>query len=366
MGGFECSTHRGPTGERVDVIHGSSHDVHCLVDYALLADAGIHTIRDALRWHLIEHAPYQYDWSSFLPMLNAAQEHGMQMIWDLCHWGVPDGLDPFSPEFIARFAAFAKAAATQICASAGPSEEARFYCPINEMSFWSWVGGDEEHFFPYGRGRARDLKQQLVHASLAAMQSIREVDKNACFIQAEPIISISEHSTRPEDAATAAAHTAAQFEVWDMLAGEACNQTGASDYLNIIGVNYYWNNQWIHGGERTPLGHEMHTPLHELLETIWRRYQRPIVLTETGVEGPSGVGWLGYVCAEVRRAQSAGVLVLGICLYPVMDYPGWVDNRHCTCGLIASSPDWSKRWLRTEFFDELKFQRASSERPEPR
>ena len=359
MGGFECSTHRGPTGERVDVIHGSGHDANSNADYALLASVGIHTVRDALRWHLIEQAPYVYDWSSFLPMLKAANEHGMQMIWDLCHWGVPDGLDPFSPEFVTRFAAFAKSAAMQICAYSAFSSDSRFYCPINEMSFWSWVGGDEEHFFPYGRGRARELKRQLVNASSAAMRSIREVDESARFIQAEPIISISEHSTRPEDSATAAEHTAAQFEVWDMLAGKAGDELEiAPEYLDIIGVNYYWNNQWIHGGERTPLGHEAHTPLHELLEKIWKRYQRPIVLTETGVEGASGVGWLGYVCAEVRRAQNAGVQILGICLYPVMDYPGWVDNRHCACGLIASSPDWSKRWLRTEFFDELKFQRA--------
>ncbi len=362
MGGFESSTHRGPNRERVDVIQGSGHDVHCAEDYALLAGAGIYTVRDALRWHLIETVPYAYDWKSFLPMLNAAREHDLQMVWDLCHWGIPDGLDPFSPDFIARFAAFAKAAAIQICESDAASEGSHFYCPINEMSFWSWVGGDEEHFFPFGRGRARELKQQLVRASLAAMRSICEVDTRARFIQAEPIISITEHEARPEDAIVAAGHTAAQFEVWDMLAGKACSEVGGtSESLDILGVNYYWNNQWIHGGERTPLGHNSHTPLHELLETIWNRYERPIVLTETGVEGSSGAGWLGYVCAEVRRAQRAGVPVLGICLYPVMDYPGWTDDRHCSCGLIACSPDWSKRWLRTEYSDELRFQRAGQE-----
>lgn len=62
------------------------------------------------------------------------------------------------------------------------------------------------------------------------------------------------------------------------------------------------------------------------------RYGRPLLLTETGVEGANGAGWLRYVGGEVRAALRAGVPVEGICLYPVMDYPGWKDDRHCRCG----------------------------------
>ena len=39
-------------------------------------------------------------------MLEAARDEGVQVIWDLCHYGWPDDLDIFSPQFVERFARF--------------------------------------------------------------------------------------------------------------------------------------------------------------------------------------------------------------------------------------------------------------------
>ena len=317
MGGFECATHLRRDRARIDVIATTRHDIHCANDYALLASAGIRTIRDGLRWHLIECSPGVYDWSSLLPMLQAAHATGVQVLWDLCHWGVPDHIDIFSAEFPVRFAEFAGAAASFIREEnlrAGVTRP-QVYCPINEISFWAWVGGDEEHFHPFGSGRGPELKRQLVLASLASMTAVRLVDPGARFLQAEPIIHISADDEKPEDAPGAARHTASQFEAWDMLAGLRDPKLGGSaSSLDIIGVNYYWNNQWIHDGDRTPPGHNLHRPLHDHLLGLWQRYGRPIVISETGAEDAAAPGWLGYVAAEVRQAMRLGVPVLGICL----------------------------------------------------
>ena len=126
--------------------------------------------------------------------------------------------------------------------------------------------------------------------------------------------------------------------------------------LDIIGVNYYWNNQWVHEGERTPLGHPLHRPLHEQLLTLWNRYRCPILITETGAEHAAAFGWLGSIAAEVRQAARLGVQVLGICLYPVMDYPGWDDDRHCSVGLLESSQDWRTRSVRMDLAAEIALQ----------
>ena len=48
-----------------------------------------------------------------------------------------------------------------------------------------------------------------------------------------------------------------------------------------------------------------------------------MVLSETGAEGDAGLGWLGMIGAEVRRASALGAAIHGVCLYPVCDYPGW-------------------------------------------
>jgi beta-glucosidase/6-phospho-beta-glucosidase/beta-galactosidase len=361
MGGFECATHGRRDGKRIDVIAATGHDRLCAEDYALLASLGVRTVRDGLRWHLIETSPGVYDWSSFLPLLLAASSTGTQVVWDLCHWGVPEGLSPFSPEFVPRFAQFAAAAARIICrhTQAAGSVRPNFYCPVNEISFWAWVGGDEEHFHPYGSGRGPELKRQLVAASIAAIRAVREADPTARFLQAEPVIHISAAPDKPEDEEAAARHTESQHEAWDMLLGVSDPELGGSAAaLDLIGVNYYWNNQWVHEGERTPPGHELHRPLHEMLERLWQRYRRPILIAETGSEGAVAAGWLGYICAEVRQAIRRGVPVLGICLYPVMDYQGWDDDRHCPVGLIEVEPGWSKRALRQDLAAELRAQQT--------
>ena len=98
-----------------------------------------------------------------------------------------------------------------------------------------------------------------------------------------------------------------------------------------------------------------------MLRELWNRYGRPILITETGAEAGAGVGWLGYVSAEVRQARREGVPVEGICLYPVMDYPGWDDERHCHCGLIEVDEEWRRRWLREDLAAELRAQQVATE-----
>ena len=112
LGGFECSTHRRRDGRRLDLLAATSHDRLAARDYREVAGFGLRTVRDGLRWHLIEARPRDYDWSSFLPMLRAARAAGVQVVWDLCHYGWPDDVDIWTPAFVDRFAAFAAAAAS--------------------------------------------------------------------------------------------------------------------------------------------------------------------------------------------------------------------------------------------------------------
>ena len=109
----------------------------------------------------------------------------------------------------------------------------------------------------------------------------------------------------------------------------------------------------MRGGATIPLGHWMYRPLRHLLIEVGARYGRPVLLSETGAEGSNGAGWLRYVGGEVRAARRAGVPVEGICLYPVMDYPGWQNDRPCRCGLIRSGGDWRERSVDGELLDQL-------------
>src|SRR5690242_10019728 len=89
IAGYESSTHINPQGIRLDMIAAVEHDLRVLEDYQILKQFNIRTARDAARWNLIDHGG-GYDFSSFAPMLEAALSTGVQVIWDLCHYGWPD------------------------------------------------------------------------------------------------------------------------------------------------------------------------------------------------------------------------------------------------------------------------------------
>ena len=86
-------------GRRLDLLASTAHDRLVEEDYRSLMRQGISAARDGVRWHLIETAPGCYDWSSLLPMLRAARRMGLQVVWDLCHYGWPDHLDIWSEAF---------------------------------------------------------------------------------------------------------------------------------------------------------------------------------------------------------------------------------------------------------------------------
>ena len=195
MAGFECSSHRRLDGVRLDLIRATAHDKHARSDYRQCRDLGFGTVRDGVRWHLIEKAPGQYDWPSWLPMLEAAEEVGMQVIWDLFHYGSPDHVDQANPDFPKRFADFAVAALEvreSVC------DTPPLVCPLNEISFICWAV--EVGYFPnVGPKEVGWLKRHLVRTAVAACTAIRERWPGAAFVWADPLIHVApKHHSRKE------------------------------------------------------------------------------------------------------------------------------------------------------------------------
>ncbi len=340
QGGFECSTHRlrprpgEMIGRRLDVIAATGHDINAAGDYGQLARHSIRTVRDGFRWHLIETTAGSYDWSSFLPMLRAANGSRTQVIWDLLHYGWPDDIDIWSPEFITRFAGFAGAAARVV---RDESDAVPFYSPVNEISFFSWGGGDAGYLNPFAHGRGFELKVQLARASIAAMDAVLAVDPRARFVHCEPVINVVTDPSRPWQRRDAEGHRQSQFQGWDLLTGRLWPQIGGADrYLDIVGVNYYHNNQWIHGGPPIDRAHPLYKPLRTILIETFARYGKPIFIAETGIEAEQRPDWITYVHREVKAAMNVGVPFEGICLYPIVSHLGWDDDRPCHNGLLSS------------------------------
>lgn len=361
QGGFECSTHRRADGARLDLLAATGHDRWAAQDYSALAHHGIRTVRDGVRWHRIESGQGRYDWSSFLPMLRSANANGVQVVWDLCHYGWPDGIDIWRPEFVDRFAQFARVVAAVV---RNESDAVPWYAPVNEISYWAWAGGDEAQFNPLARGRGFELKHQLVRATIAAIDAIRSVDPRARFVQVDPIIHVAPQALRPAAQREAEHFRLAQYEAWDMLAGAQWpGLGGAPEYLDVIGLNYYADNQWVHGGATIPPGDADYRPFRGMLSEVYQRYQRSLLIAETGAEADGRVPWLRYVADEVTAAMDRGIPIEGICLYPITDYPGWVDERYCPVGLLGMPTSLGARPVYMPLADELAALSGAGLRP---
>ena len=332
MGGFECSTHRRADGRRLDLIAATGHDRFALQDYTRLAEFGIRTARDGLRWHLIEKIPGRYDFSSVFGQLDTAETAGVQVVWDLFHYGYPDHLDMFAPEFPARLADLAIAFVRFYQSRTG---RAPIVVPVNEISFLSWIAGDIGHFHPYATGRGNELKRQLVRAAIAAMSAMLAEADDTRFVASEPAIYVRARASEPWHQEAAERYRTAQYQTFDMLTGELAPELGGRpEYLDIIGLNYYPHNQWYYPDRQMiPLRDADYRPMSEILAEIYERYRRPLIITETGTEGSERVPWIRYVAGECSTAISRGVDLRGVCIYPIVDYPGWADERHCPSGL---------------------------------
>jgi beta-glucosidase/6-phospho-beta-glucosidase/beta-galactosidase len=363
IGGFECASHQLLSGRRLDLVSATGHDRYVVQDYERLHQHGIKVARDGIRWHLIEPTPYHYDFSSVLPMLRAARETRTQIIWDLCHYGWPNDLDIFSTGFVRRFAHMVKAFVRVL---ADESDLPLFVAPINEISFFAWAGGESAYLNPFETERPHELKAQLVRAAIEAIEAAWSIDPQVRIVHTDPLINVVHNLDRPEEFAIAEYYRLLMFQAWDMLAGRRRPDLGgAAKYLDIIGVNYYPNNQWLcgetsfHPERWLEVSDPQYRPLSDLLREVYERYHRPMFIAETGTESHARPGWLRYIGNEVRDALKLGVPLEGVCLYPIVDFPGWGDDRHCEVGLWGSA-DWKgERELCKPLADELLRQQAS-------
>jgi hypothetical protein len=107
-----------------------------------------------------------------------------------------------------------------------------------------------------------------------------------------------------------------QFAATDRIAG--------GGMVDVVGVNFY--------------PHTARTPLLKVLVKTWKRYGKPILVSETSWHdghpghhrlhpGWNKGQWLKHIENEVAAAQLKGVQVAGICWYPIVDCPPWNRPR---------------------------------------
>lgn len=328
MAGFECTDKLNAFGRRVDFLKITGHIDMLESDYKNLDLFKIKTVREGIRWSQVEKRPYEYDWSTVQLMITHGMQKDIQQIWDICHFGYPDDLTPLHPMFTSRFAAVCRAFVKFYRSL--DAVNTLIITPMNEVSFISWLGGDVCGTAPYCKGYGWEVKYALMKAYIAGIEAIKEEDNNVRILTTEPLVNmVAPLGANDYELSAARLAHEDQFQVLEMLCGRMCPELGGRpEHLDILGFNYYYNNQWINGtGQFLPWLNEYNDsrwqPLSNLLADVYHRYNCPVVLTETSHPEEDRPLWIDFIANECSIVLSRGIPLWGICWYPIIDRPDW-------------------------------------------
>ena len=351
MGGFEGADHVNARAVYLDMVKDSGHLDSLEADYKQLADLGIYTVRESVGWRASQpslDAPL--DLSRTIARAEAARVAGIQIVWTFMHYGTPDGVDFRDDEFIDHFVRYA----IEVARALKPYDEAPIFNLINEISFLAWATSQTDYMWPYKPSSSREgylTKCRLVLATLAAMAAIRERVPKARFLHVEPVMHVVAPVDRPDLEELAQEVRSHQWQTWELLKGTMEPQLGGyPEALDLMGVNYYFNGQMeietdnhLDWQEPDP----RRVPFRELLQEVWERYQRPLIISETSHFDDERSQWLDYVLSETKQAMDQGVPIEGLCIYPITDRPCWHEpTKIIRCGLLdhPESIEALKRW----------------------
>ena len=332
LAGFEGSTGYNRHGHWFDQVVATGHDRTVDEDYRLLAELGIHAARETIRWPLVDLGNGRYDFSTVEPFVEAARRHGVEVIWDLFHYGYPQGLDLWSEEFPRRFADYCYAVGRYI---ARRTHGICAFTPVNEPSFMAYAAGEAGLFAPHVTGRGWDLKVALTRAAIKGINALWAACPGARIVNVDPLCRVTCPPGRPDlEEEANDFNERLVFQSWDMLCGRLLPELGGSRaHLDVVGINYYWTNQWEWGGASGPNGvippladdDLRRLPLRDLVRSVWNRYGDEIMITETSHIGDHRSRWLHEVAQESEALLRDGIPLRGVCLYPILGMPEWHD-----------------------------------------
>jgi beta-glucosidase/6-phospho-beta-glucosidase/beta-galactosidase len=368
LAGFECSTFEWKDGRRHDFVALTGHDRHLGQDYERAMELGIGTVREGIRWPMVERSRGDYDWSTVEPVIDAAGSNNIAVIWDLCHYGFPDAFDPFHQDASKHFADYCRAATELVT---GRLRTPAYFTPVNEITFFAGAGTDMAWMYPFAKGRYAEFKRALCAMAIAGCRAIREVAPEARMVHVDPIIyEVPADHTPDLERITRENTREKAFEAWDILAGRKYPELGgSSEILDIVGVNIYsyCQAQVNADGSRQALGPRdpRRMPLNELLALAWNRYKHPMIIGETSGYGETRAEWIRMVMEESLIAINDGVDLQGVCLFPCVDMPDWQSGKWAQIGIYDIKETEEFRRIPCDpYIDEIRRWQQILDRPD--
>ncbi|HEX2223286.1 MAG TPA: family 1 glycosylhydrolase [Thermoanaerobaculia bacterium] len=367
-----------PGHRALDEYQLMGHYEHWREDLALARDLGVRAIRWGVPWYRVEKLPGELDWSwtdQVLPYL--VEELGITPILDLMHYGCPFWLrrEFASDDYPRAVAAYAEAFARRYAGLV------RWYTPLNEPLVNALFCGKRGLWPPYLRGDAGYIRVllQIAKGILRTVEAIKKVDPGSVMFHVEA--TGLARAAREDLVALAVEDQRRGFLVYDLLTGKVQpdhplytwllrNGAGPDELraiaraaipLEVMGLNFYpqWSTQQVGVDRRGRLKYRAveqdGSGFVHLIEDYYRRYNVPIMITETSAVGSVEVRsrWLETSVAAVRTLREEGVPILGYTWFPMFTMIDWryrygkkpLEHYYLDLGLYTLAPEGSGRRL---------------------
>ncbi len=352
--GIECSYPTVEGGRRRDQLEETRHYQNWREDLELCVQIGAKHLRYGPPYYRIHTAPHRYDWSFTDEVLPRMRELGLVPILDLCHFGVPDWAGDFqNEEWPELFADFAGAFARRY-------PWIRFYTPVNEILVCARFSGKLGWWNEQQKSDAAMIKAHAnqCRATLLAIEAILPHRPDAVFIQSEAAEVFLERWPATRDKVRLMNQL--RFITFDFLYGRPPDgdllvfllDNGATREMYewfmahgreaaphcVMGMDYYDANERVidENGDDKIEGAML--GWSEIARDYYRRYRRPMMLTETNSvdEGPAGsVSWLHRTWHQVQHLRREGIPVLGYTWYSLTDQVDWDIQLRETKGHVV-------------------------------
>lgn len=334
------------TGRTLDAYELTGHYAQWERDLALFAELGLRAVRYGIPWHRINPRPGEWDFAWADRPLGRLLDLGIQPVVDLVHYGVPGWIDGafLHPDFAERMADYAGRVAQRF------RGRIHVYTPLNEPRITAWYCGRLGWWPPCGRSWRGFVAVMigLCRGIVRTVERLREVDRRIVFAHvdatdlyaaAEPALE-AEARRRQElvflalDLVTGRVRPGHALHDWLLANGAA---PGVLEWfeahaipLDLVGINLYpmFSAKRLVRTPRGPRIQMRYAPasiLDELAGLYWRRYGRPVFVSETAADGSVARrrAWLDDSVAATARVRAAGVPLIGYTWWPLYALVSW-------------------------------------------
>jgi beta-glucosidase len=334
------------TGRILDEYALTEHYEQWEGDIDRVAELGVAAVRYGIPWYRVEPEPGRFDWSWTDRVLTRIVARGVEPIIDLIHYGTPLWLEGsfLNPTYAERAAMYGAAFARQYRGLF------RWLTPLNEPRVNAWYAGRVGQWPPYERswnGYARVLLA-ICRGIVETEHAVREVVPELVSVHVDPTDLYS--TLDPALQEEAQLRQELVFLALDLVLGRVGEEHALRGWLrrrripdadvewfrrrparpDVIGINMYpmfSQKQLARGGSglRQKMPYAPPSVLAELCRMYHRRYDLPIMVTETAAMGPvrKRAAWMDGSIAEVRAVRAEGVPVVGYTWWPLFALVSW-------------------------------------------